>query len=496
MSDTPAKPSFASKLVTYGLLGVLALGGGYFIVWQWMISRVYVGPGQGMVLKANVGKANPDPAKFQVVKSGYKGVQEGVIGEGRHFYNPFLYERRILNTITTIGPMEVGVVISKSGEPLKEDQFLADKGYKGIQRQPLTPGRWRLNPIAFKIQKMKAIQIRPGYVGCVTALAPDPAANIKKQGILTKVLQPGIYYMNPRAYKVEEVEIGYHQLTLNDIQFKSIDGFRIKLDVSVVWGVKPSNVPELIRTLGNIKDIVTKIIQPQVNTIVRLEGSKHGAREFIEGRTRLNFQREFTRQLKKIASERQIEILIGLVRNIEIPHEVRNPINKTKIAVEQRKTKKEMGKTQKLRNVLEELQQDVFKGVREAKAVSTRMQAKLQADGRLKVLAIQGETEVKVAEIMSKVAAIEAKIKLLKGKAKAQVTEMLKRAKADKFAQFARALGSPEALANYIFTKNLRSDLRIMLRYAGPGTFWTDMSRSGDMLNKAASAKIIQSRGK
>jgi hypothetical protein len=486
--------SSRSPLVKWAVGGLVAVAFGYLLVWQWMLSRVYVGPGEMLVLKANVGKDNPDPANLQVVPTGFKGIQEGVIGEGRHFYNPFLYERRRVSSSVTIKPTEVGVVVSRSGKPLASGQFLADKGFKGIQRRALTPGRWRLNPIAYEVRKMAAVQIRPGYVGCITALAPDPELGVKKQGILKQVLQPGIYYINPKAYKVEEVEIGYHQLTLNDVQFKSIDGFRIKLDVSVVWGVKPKNVPFLIHTLGNISQIVSKIIQPQVNTIVRLEGSKHGAQEFIKGRTRLKFQMEFTKRLKAIAREKKIEIQIGLVRNIEIPKEVREPISQTKIAVEERKTKKAMGKTQKLRNKLEELRQDVKKGVRETHAETKRMIAKIRADGESKILSIKGEKEVEVAKIMRQVAEIEAKIKLLKGKTEAQVVALTKKARADKFVQFAKALGSSKALVKYTFTKNLRKDLTISIRYAGPGTFWTDMGKSNKILRNAANAKILQSR--
>lgn len=487
-SNSKKKPKWLKMALT--LLAVFVVA--YLLIWQWTLSRVYVGPGEMLIIKSNVGKANPNPEHYQVVDKGYKGILKNVVGEGRHFYNPFLYERKKISDTITIRPNEVGIVVSKSGDPLKAGRFLAETGQKGILRAPLTPGKWRLNPIAFKVQKMKAVRIRAGYVGCVTALAPDPALGVLKQGILKQVLQPGIYYINHKAYKVEEVEIGYHQLTLNDIQFKSVDGFRIQLDVSVVWGVNPENVPHLIRTLGNIRQIVSKIIQPQVNTIVRLEGSKHGAREFIEGRTRLKFQKEFTRQLKKIGNDKKIEILIGLVRNIEIPSEIRNPINQAKIAVEQSKTKKEMGTTQKLRNQLETLKQDVTKGIREANAKTKQMVAKIQADGQKQILSIQGQRKVEVAKIMRKVAEIQAKIKLLKGTAEATVVSMNKRAKADRFVQFAKALGSAKALAQYSFTRNLRKDLQIMMRYAGPGTFWTDMPRNGNILNRAANAKILQ----
>ncbi|MEM1009137.1 MAG: SPFH domain-containing protein, partial [Myxococcota bacterium] len=459
------------------LLGIFLLfAGGYGLFWNWTLSRIYVGPGQMMILTAKVGRDNPNPRWYQVVEPGIKGIQAQPVGEGRHFFSPIFYKRKLIRNILEIGPEEIGVVVSRSGKPLPDDRILADAGYKGIQRHPLTPGKWRINPYAYTVQKVQATRIRPGYVGCVIALEKDPETG--RKGIMKKVLQPGLYYINPRAYRIEEVEIGYRNITLENIKFKSIDSFDIELDVSVVWGLQPQNVHHIIRTLGNINEIIDKIISPQVNTIVRLEGSRHRARQFIEGKTRELFQKRVTERLKSVCNQKKIEILIGLVRNITIPHEVRDPINQSKIAVEERMTKVEMRQTQIIKNKLEELKADVQKGIREVHAGTVKIIAEVKADGQRQVQKIRGETEVAIAQINRKTAEIQAQIKWLKGRAQAQVIEMLKRAKADEFVQFTQALGSGKALAHYTFTRNLRKNLRIQLRYAGPGTFWTDLKNT------------------
>ena len=93
---------------------------------------------------------------------------------------------------------------------------------------------------------------------------------------------------------------------------------------------------------------------------------------------------------------------------------------------------------------------------------------------------------------MRKVADIKAQIKLVKGAARAKVIAMMKTARADEFFQFAKALGGGENLVRYNFTRYLSNDLKIMLRYAGPGTFWTDMSDKAKLLQQAASAKILK----
>ena len=60
----------------------------YFGIWQWMFCRIYVEPGDTLVLTSKFGDENPNPDKDRVVGPGIKGVRKEVLGEGRHFYSP------------------------------------------------------------------------------------------------------------------------------------------------------------------------------------------------------------------------------------------------------------------------------------------------------------------------------------------------------------------------------------------------------------------------
>jgi hypothetical protein len=68
---------------------------------------------------------------------------------------------------------------------------------------------------------------------------------------------------------------------------------------------------------------------------------------------------------------------------------------------------------------------------------------------------------------------------------------LISTAKADEFTQFAQALGGGLTLARYIFTIHLPQNLSIIMRYAGPGTFWTDLPKNSDVLKRASEAKIL-----
>lgn len=486
------------NILKMGLFGIGIVLFLYVGIWQWMICRIYVGPGEMLVITSKFGNKNPDPINQRVVSKEMKGIWRQVRGEGRHFYNPIAYKTNKDQFVIEIQAGEVGIVNSLSGKPLPEGDFLVEKGdFKGILQAPLTPGKWRLNPFAFRVEKVPATIIEPGFVGCVTRQTGDIApenrlAGPTERGIQANVLQPGIYYLNPREFSVEPVEIGYRRITLNGVKFPSHDSFPIELDISVVWGVLPKNVPAIIKHYGNVDAVIEKVIRPQVESICRIEGSKYGAKDFIEGTTREKFQNTFTSQLEHEAKIRNIAILIGLVRRISVPMEVRGPIQKSKIANEEQATKEQQRLTQVVLNQLEELKADVKKGVREVEAETAKLVAMINANGDKEIARIGAEKTVEVAIVMKEVAFIEAKRHRILGKAQADVTELLRRAEADRFKQNVAAMQSPDAYANYVFVKGIRDDLRIDLRYAGPGTFWTDIPKAARDLKNAAAMKILE----
>jgi regulator of protease activity HflC (stomatin/prohibitin superfamily) len=471
----------------------------YVGIWKWMMSRVYVGPDEILVITSKFGSDNPDPDTHRVVADGVKGIWKDVRGEGRHFLSPLEYSVDTRSSVVEIEDGQVGLVESLSGESLPKGEFIVRPGkeQKGIEEQVLTPGKWRLNPFAFKITPIPATMIRPGYVGVVTRQIGDfpeegQLAEKGQRGIQKNVLQPGIYYLNPRIDRVEEIWVGFSEITLEGVTFPSKDGFTIQLDISVVWGLLPKDVPVIINRFGNAQAVIDKIIRPQLESICRIEGSKYGAKDFIEGTSRELFQKTFTDQLVHEAKIRNIDVLLGLVRDIHVPIELREPIQKAKIAAEEQLTKEEQRKTQVIQNELEQLKADVEKGVREVGAETEKMIASLKAEGARKVATIGGDKEVAIAEIRRKVAELEAERERILGKAEAQVIELTQKAEADRFQKMVQAMGDPEAYANYIFASKLPDDLKIHLRYAGPGTFWTDLPAGARGLEDAAARKILE----
>ncbi len=203
---------FASAIVA--AVALFALGVFAFV---WVFCRVYVGPGEMAIVTSKTGDELPPGAIL--AEPGQKGVQRIPLGEGRHFLDPVTHDWRIVAAIT-IPAGSVGVVTSKNGRELAPGEILApDRDSKGVWKDVLGPGRYRLNPEGYDVKVMSAINIPIGYVGVVTSQTGKPAAagsfaGPGEKGVMEKVLQPGLYYVNPRAYQVDVVEIGMNQVSI------------------------------------------------------------------------------------------------------------------------------------------------------------------------------------------------------------------------------------------------------------------------------------------
>jgi hypothetical protein len=459
------------------------------------------------------------------------GILEAMPGPGRHFYSPLEYETELVAD-TIIPPGKLGVVVAKFGKPLPAGTYLADEeGYRGIRRQVLTPGRYRINKYGFDVRvtdvdacvepttRLKRSEgdptmIPPGYVGVVTNKTDNPRTG-QTQGIQKEVLQPGIYFLNPEEKRVDVISVGYNETTLmvkatdaataqavqadrgtassrgdrlgkargadpvyaqgTGIEFPSNDGFLIHLDFTAIWGILPEQAPEVVRQFGALKDVEQKVILPQIGSICRMHGSKRGAVDLLVGDTREAFQDETSAELERVLAAKKLSLLFGLTRHIYVPRQVREPIQKAKIAGELTKTREQEQLTAKAQAELTEAKAKVTLAERKTQAETLKLVAEVEAEGEKKAKEIEAETERLRAQIDAKTATIEAQTTKVLGEADAKKTELTREAEADRYRQYVSALGTPDAYNRYVFAEGLPEDMKLGVFYAGPGTFWTDL---------------------
>jgi hypothetical protein len=500
---------------------------------------------------------DPLPAGLKIAEPGQKGIQRTALGPGRYFFNPWVWDWELhdLVEIPAGDPQtwrevyaagdpdyqvpkiegawpRVGIVTSLAGKLWDQEAEVVDEGYQGIQRRVLTPGTYRLNPRAYKIELDDAVIVPLGCCGVVTSqlgempgveiitealIGPDgePVEGERKQvqklaeegqrGVLKDILQPGIYYLNPKVHKVTIVQIGYNEISQlktenirDNIRFPSNDGFTIEIEVTVVWGRHPEHAPEMIARFGDVTKI-KQIIFSQIRSICRNIGSEYDSTDFIRGEKREEYQRAVTETLQRIATKRDIEILIALIQNYEVhggtagadeEMDLKKTIQRGYIAKEEELTRDKQRETAMVKAELETAQVQI-EVVREQVIADTRKKvAEIMAEGNKQAEEIDAQRDLEVARIERQIAQLDAEKTRVLGKANADVEKLANQAEADGKRLMIEAFGTGRAYNLYTFADRFEPE-SIRLIFAGEGTFWTDLSR----LQDAAALELLKSSG-
>jgi len=481
---------------------VAALLYGCYLRWMWGFCRFYVAADQMAIVTAKDGRDLP-PGQI-LADRGQKGIWREPLGEGRYFLNPISHEWRIV-PLLSIPAGKVGIVTSKDGRDLPPGEFLAEEGQKGIRKNVLGPGRYRLNPEGYSVTLADAINIPIGYVGVVTSLsgtkAPDGEfAGPGQKGVRREILQPGLYYVNPNAYKIDVLEIGLNQVSLTGrgggqvltknkvavqneamerlalnvlatqqvrrneymdqksegdamknrsfktegavaakpsrvqtksgapksqmpvntslssfelsqfVEFPSRDGFEIQLDMTLEFELEPDKIAEIMLKYGDLPAVVDKIIMPQIQSISRLKGSSYRAQDFILGEGREKFQNELKDTLAGVLQKKDIKVYNSLIRHVEVPQEILQPIQQASLAVEQNLTNIARQNTARKQAELNTEESLIEQRRQQVMQETEKLVAEIQAQQEKSVAQICAGTGLKTAEIARDTAAVRAAV--------------------------------------------------------------------------------------
>jgi hypothetical protein len=575
--------TFLSLLAPIGVLALVV----FAILWG--PCRIPVQPGYMAIVTAKVGR--PLPPGEILAGPGEKGVRRDPLPEGRHFLNPINYDWKIV-PVLTVPVGNVALVTSKTGAELPPGEILAaDRSGKGVWKDVLGPGTYRLNPEGYDIQMLDAVHIPIGYVGVVTAqtgkpVKPGEFAGPGEQGVMRDVLQPGLYYINPRAYQVDVLEIGMNQvsiigrsgsvvLTKGDIssasgaldslkdttiqqqkakrdeylaqnaergflsqsalssqavqaeaaggesswsslarskravrktedslapqtatqraasqtpqsvafginrfvEFPSRDGFQILLDMTVEFELLPENISRIYMLYGDLPAVVEKIILPQVLSVSRLRGSSYKARDFIDGDGRQAFQAELTSELTRVLSEKHILIHNAIIRHVEIPQEILEPIQTASLAKEQDLTNKERQNTARRQAELNTETAMVDQLKKQVEQETAKLVATIAAETKNEVAGIRAGAALDVATINLERSTVQAGIIQVKGEAEVQAAFRVDNERAAGEKLRGAVFKDPATLADLTFVDKLNPLVGIRILHAGEGTLWTDLDK-------------------
>jgi regulator of protease activity HflC (stomatin/prohibitin superfamily) len=194
----------------------------------------------------------------------HKGIQIPVLTEGRYFYNPYTWDWEVVPMIE-VPAGKLGVAFRLDGEDLTYGEFVAKRPeQKGIVSGVLRPGRYPINPYLVRVEMHDPVTIPAGYKGVVTNLAgpmpEDPNQLLvpaDRRGVQKETLDPGTYYVNPYMVRVNAIDCRSQRFNLSegqDMGFPSKDGFWVSLDGIIEFRIEPDEAARVFVTYNDISN--------------------------------------------------------------------------------------------------------------------------------------------------------------------------------------------------------------------------------------------------
>ncbi len=439
-------------------------------IFIWFFCRIEPEKGELAILIHKTGKNLPS-GQIIAESPDQKGIQLEVLSEGRYFRNPYSWGWK-KHQITDIPAGKLGVRTRLYGNDLPKGRIIARDGEKGILADTYGPGKYRVNPYAYQVDIYDAISIRPGHVGVVTSLVGDDVlnglassnapngflVNRGMKGVLPEVLDPGTYYLNPYLLDVTEVNLQSQRFEMSNedaINFLTMDGFTVIVEGTIEFALERDQAALLTHRVGDMNDILQKVILPRARGFSRIEGSKHPATTFIVGETRQQFQRDLESHLRNTCGPWGVAVKSVLIRNITPPDQIASIIRDREVAVQetkkydqeigQAKSKAELGRQEMLAQQQKE----------KVEADTAKLRAVIKAMQDQSVRLVVANKDLEVAKLETQAAVAQAQAVMLKADADAAVVKMQNTAEASVFANQVQAFSNGMNFARYTFLKRV-----------------------------------------
>jgi regulator of protease activity HflC (stomatin/prohibitin superfamily) len=262
---------------------------------------------------------------------GYRGPQLDTLQPGIYFINPNLFDIKVEN-VAEVLPGYVAVIRSnvgleleralegpertakdgKLGGPIHEDVekiLITDKYTRGIWREPIAPGKYNLNTVAFT-----------AYQVPTSAVTIDWASEGR---IGTEV----------RGIKSPETKAAAVLYSFDPLKVTSKDGFQLEVNVRMVIRIQPGNAAYIIARFGSVANLIDQIVHPLIDSSFRNKAGEKKAIDFFQSRTDL--QTEALAHAKERFSEYNVEAQNLLIAYIDIPKDLLETQTKKEIANQQ-----------------------------------------------------------------------------------------------------------------------------------------------------------------
>ena len=325
---------------------------------------------------------------------GYRGPQLDTLQPGIYFINPNLFDIKVEN-VAEVLPGYVAVIRSNVGleleralegpegttkegklsGPIHEDVekiLITDKYTRGIWREPIAPGKYNLNEVAFT-----------AYQVPTSAVTIDWATEGR---IGTEV----------KGIKSPETKAAAVLYSFDPLKVTSKDGFQLEVNVRMVIRIQPGNAAYIIARFGSVANLIDQIVHPLIDSSFRNKAGEKKAIDFFQSRTDL--QTEALVHAKERFSEYNVEAQNLLIAYIDIPKDLLDTQTKKEIANQQQAQYDQEAMAQEKRIAVMEKssradkQKDVIDAKLSIDINNDRAEAKVkEADGNRRSMILQAQ---------------------------------------------------------------------------------------------------------
>lgn len=432
----------------------------------WFGCRIEPRSGELAVLIRKTGTDLPD-GRIIAANDKEKGILPEVLSEGRYFKNPLFWGWRI-HRIVDIQAGKLGVKTRLYGEDLPPGRIIAEDGRKGIVAEVLRPGKYRINPYAYRVELYDAVTIRPGHVGVITSLTGQDVLHPEDEtfarnsflvtdtmkGVISRVLDPGTYYLNPYIYNIVEVNLQSQRFEMSGkdvINFLTQDGFTVTVEGTIEFSIMRDKAALMTHRVGDMEDVIMKVILPRARGFSRIEGSKHPAIDFIVGETRQAFQQNLDTHLRKKCEDWGVSINSVLVRKIIVPDAIASINRDREVAVQDARKYEQQIEQAKSKAELVKQEWLAVQNREKVQAETERIRAVINAREDEAVRVISAEKDLGVAKHDLEAAAFTAEAVMLTARGESDAVRARNEAEASVLQDQVTAFGSGLELARYTF---------------------------------------------
>ncbi len=284
--------------------------------------------------------------------AGHRGPQLDTLQPGKYYINPLLFAVE-LYAVAEVPPGYVAVLRSnvgmdlekkegapgpatlgtpgkqslELGQPVHEEAeslLILDKNMRGIWKEPIAPGTYNLNPLAFTAYLVPTSAVTIDWASGVDQRAQHTAPDAAKKS--------GIVITN-ESYDAAENNRATEFFKFSQLRVTSMDGFQLEVDVRMIIRIRPQNAAFIIARFGSVKNLIEQIVHPLIDSSFRNKAGEEKAINFIMSRTEL--QRSALEKAQQQFEVYHVEAQNLLIAYIKVDQALLDTQTKREIALQQ-----------------------------------------------------------------------------------------------------------------------------------------------------------------